>query len=150
MTTLVLGAEGKQLVCYTNVKTASTPPKAPGGGGFGCEQFSLESLYTDFRFRKNIWTKSNLLKDLCLYLGVKCVFYRHPETDFIVSYSRQPPFEISKEIYTMCHPVNMMLAKHKIIIPSKFTNPRGKIKIKKFIKTTKTNANKMVFSRTLL
>nr|UHM25846.1 MAG: ORF1 [Torque teno midi virus] len=145
MTTLVLGAEGKQLVCYTNVKTASTPPKAPAGGGFGCEQFSLESLYTDFRFRKNIWTKSNVLKDLCLYLGVKCVFYRHPETDFIVAYSRQPPFEISKEIYTMCHPVNMMLAKHKIIIPSKFTNPRGKIKIKKFIKPPKQMLTKWFF-----
>nr|UHK07363.1 MAG: ORF1 [Torque teno midi virus] len=145
LSTLVLGAEGKQLVCYTNVKNANTPPKAPAGGGFGCEQFSLESLYTDFIFRKNIWTKSNTLKDLCRYLGVKMVFYRAPETDFIVSYSRQPPFEISKEIYTSCHPLNMILDKHKIIIPSRFTNPRGKLKVKKFIKPPKQMLSKWFF-----
>nr|UHM25869.1 MAG: ORF1 [Torque teno midi virus] len=145
MSTLVLGAEGKQLVCYTNVKNANTPPKAPGGGGFGCEQFSLESLYTDYKFRKNIWTKSNVLKDLCRYLGMRAVFYRHPETDFIVAYHRQPPFEISKEIYTMCHPVNMMLAKHKIIIPSKFTNPKGKTRIRKYIKPPKQMLTKWFF-----
>lgn len=141
----MLGAEGKQLVCYTNVKQANTPPKAPGGGGFGCEQFSLESLYTDYLFRKNVWTKTNILKDLCRYLGVTMVFYRHPETDFIVSYSRQPPFDISKEIYTMCHPMNMLLAKHKIIIPSKFTNPKGKSKIKKHIKPPKQMLTKWFF-----
>nr|QJQ71582.1 hypothetical protein [Torque teno midi virus] len=144
-TVLVLGAEGKQLVCYTNVKNANTPPKAPGGGGFGCEQFSLESLYTDFLFRRNIWTKSNILLDLCRYLGVQLIFYRHAETDFIVSYHRQPPFDISKEIYTMCHPVNLMLSRHKIIIPSKFTNPRGKLKIKKFVKPPKQMLNKWFF-----
>nr|UHM25921.1 MAG: ORF1 [Torque teno midi virus] len=144
-TVLVLGAEGKQLVCYTNVKNANTPPKAPGGGGFGCEQFSLESLYTDFLFRKNIWTKSNILLDLCRYLGVQITLYRHPETDFIVAYHRQPPFDISKEIYTMCHPVNLMLSRHKIIIPSKFTNPKGKIKVKKFIKPPKQMLNKWFF-----
>nr|UHM25908.1 MAG: ORF1 [Torque teno midi virus] len=144
-TVLVLGAEGKQLVCYTNVKNANTPPKAPGGGGFGCEQFSLESLYTDFIFRRNIWTKSNILLDLCRYLGVQITLYRHPETDFIVAYHRQPPFDISKEIYTMCHPVNLMLSRHKIIIPSKFTNPKGKIKVKKFIKPPKQMLNKWFF-----
>nr|UHK07428.1 MAG: ORF1 [Torque teno midi virus] len=143
--TLVLGAEGKQLVCYTNVKQANTPPKAPGGGGFACEQFSLESLYTDYLFRKNVWTKTNILKDLCRYLGVCLIFYRHPETDFIVSYSRQPPFDISKEIYTMCHPLNMLLAKHKILIPSKFTNPRGKSKIKKHIRPPKQMLTKWFF-----
>lgn len=96
-------------------------------------------------FRRNIWTKSNILLDLCRYLGVQITLYRHPETDFIVSYHRQPPFDISKEIYTMCHPVNLMLSKHKIIIPSKFTNPKGKIKVKKFIKPPKQMLNKWFF-----
>nr|UHM25848.1 MAG: ORF1 [Torque teno midi virus] len=144
-TTLVLGAEGKQLVCYTNVKTATTPPKAPGGGGFGCEQFSLESLYTEFKFQRNIWTKSNILKDLCRYLLCKVTFYRHPETDFIVAYSRQPPFDISKDIYTSCHPAQLLLAKHKIIIPSRSTNPRGRLKIKRVIKPPKQMLNKWFF-----
>nr|UHM25855.1 MAG: ORF1 [Torque teno midi virus] len=144
-TTLVLGAEGKQLVCYTNVKTATTPPKAPGGGGFGCEQFSLESLYTEYKFRRNVWTKTNIFMDLCRYLGVKITVYRHPETDFILSYHRQPPFDISKDIYTSCHPSQMLLARHKIIIPSRSTNPRGRLKIKRFIKPPKQMLSKWFF-----
>nr|UHK07459.1 MAG: ORF1 [Torque teno midi virus] len=143
--TLVLGAQGKQLVCWTNVKQANTPPKAPGGGGFGCEQFSLGSLYTEYQFRKNIWTKSNILKDLCRYLGVKMVFYRHPETDFIVAYHRQPPFEISKEIYTSCHPAKLLLSKHKFLILSKSTKPNGKLTKKKYIKPPKQMLNKWFF-----
>ncbi len=141
----MLGAEGKQLVCYTNVKTANTPPKAPGGGGFGCEQFSLDSLYADYKLRKNVWTKSNILLDLCRYLFVKVTFYRHPETDFIVAYHRQPPFDISKEIYAACHPQNMLLARHKILILSKFTNPKGRMKKTKRIKPPKQMLNKWFF-----
>nr|UHK07506.1 MAG: ORF1 [Torque teno midi virus] len=145
VTTLVLGAEGKQLVCYTNVKQANTPPKAPGGGGFGCEQFSLDSLYSDYKLRKNVWTKSNIFLDLCRYLCVKCTFYRHPETDFIIAYHRQPPFDISKEIYAACHPQNMLLARHKMILLSKFSNPKGRIKKTKLIKPPKQMLNKWFF-----
>ena len=133
------------MVCWTNVKQANTPPRAPGGGGFGCEQFSLGSLYDDYLFKRNIWTKTNIFKDLCRYLGVRISFYRHPETDFIVSYSRQPPFDLSKEMYTSCHPAKLLLSKHKFLILSKATKTNGKLKVTKFIKPPKQMLNKWFF-----
>nr|UHK06634.1 MAG: ORF1 [Torque teno midi virus] len=145
LSVLVLGGQGKQLVCYTSVKQAWTPAKAPGGGGFGCELFSLSSLYDDYKFRKNIWTKTNITKDLCRYLRCKFTFYRHRETDFIINYHRQPPFDLTKEAYTNCHPLRMLLAKHKIILPSAATNPKGKLKKTKKILPPKQMISKWFF-----
>uniref|UniRef100_A0AAU8H5Y9 Capsid protein n=1 Tax=Gammatorquevirus homidi2 TaxID=3048387 RepID=A0AAU8H5Y9_9VIRU len=142
---LVLGAEGKQFVCYTNVKQATPPPKAPGGGGFACMQFSLGYLYEQYKFRNNIWTKSNIARDLCRYLRVKFTFYRHPETDFIVRYDRQPPFNIEPLTYPLCHPQNLLLGKHKIIILSKSSKPNGKAKKVKVIKPPKQMITKWFF-----
>nr|UHK07491.1 MAG: ORF1 [Torque teno midi virus] len=144
-TILVLGGEGKQLVCYTNVKQSWVPPKAPGGGGFGCEIFSLGSLYEQYKFHQNIWTKTNIAKDLCRFMWVKLTFYRHPDTDFIISYQRQPPFDIKKETYTYCHPQLMLLAKHKILLLSKFTKPTGRIKKTKKIRPPKQMITKWFF-----
>nr|UHM26642.1 MAG: ORF1 [Torque teno midi virus] len=143
--TLVLGAQGKQAVCYTNVKQSWTPPKAPGGGGFGCEQFSLGMLYQEYIFRKNIWTKSNIGKDLCRYIKVKFTFYRHPETDFVVAYERQPPFTIDELTYMFCHPQNLLLSKHKFLVLSTATAPQGKLKITKTIKPPKQMLTKWFF-----
>nr|UHM26743.1 MAG: ORF1 [Torque teno midi virus] len=142
---IVLGAEGKQFVCYTNVKTATPPPKAPGGGGFGCMQFSLGYLYEQYKFRNNIWTKSNIARDLCRYIRCKLTFYRHPETDFIIRYDRQPPFDIEPLTYPLCHPQNLLLGKHKIILLSKSSNPKGKAKKTKVIKPPKQMLTKWFF-----
>nr|UHM25857.1 MAG: ORF1 [Torque teno midi virus] len=144
---LVLGADGKQLVCYTNVKKAWTPPKTPGGGGFGCEQFSLGMLYEEYKFRNNIWTKTNMLKDLCRFMWVKFTFYRHPETDFIIAYDRQPPFDLDEYTYLLCHPQNMLLAKHKIILLSKSSKPNGRVKKTKKIKPPKLMLTKWFFQK---
>nr|UHM26651.1 MAG: ORF1 [Torque teno midi virus] len=126
--TLVLGANGRQFVCYTNVKKQLTPPRAPCGGGFGYEQYSLEYLYREYQFRNNIWTKSNINKDLCRYLGVRMTFYRHQSIDFILAYDRQPPFTANEYTYAQCHPQQMLLGRHKKIILSKLTKPYGKTK----------------------
>ena len=80
---MVLGAEGKQSICYTPVKTQYLPPKAPMGGGFGVEKYTLSYLYEEFIFHNNIWTKSNITKDLCRYLYCRFTFFRDPRTDFI-------------------------------------------------------------------
>nr|UHM27374.1 MAG: ORF1 [Torque teno midi virus] len=145
MGTLVLGANGRQLVCYTNVKQQLTPPKAPGGGGFGYEQYSLGFLYEQYKFKNNIWTKSNINKDLVRYLGVQFTFYRHQDVDFIVSYERQPPFNIDKYSYYTCHPKLLLLSKHKFIILSKFSKPNGKIKKKIRIRPPKQMITKWFF-----
>nr|UHK05913.1 MAG: ORF1 [Torque teno midi virus] len=143
--TLVLGAEGKQCVCYTNVKQAWTPPKAPGGGGFGTEQFSLGSLYSDYILRKNIWTKSNIGKDLVRYIRARFTFYRHPETDFICNFERQPPFTISELTYAFCHPAQLLLQKHKFFVLSTATKPNGRLTKKKVIKPPKQMLTKWFF-----
>ncbi len=80
--------------------------KAPGGGGFGAELFSLKYLYQQWLARKNIWTKSNDYKDLVRYTGSVIKLYRHPTTDFVVYYNRQPPFLIEKDYYNDLHPAN--------------------------------------------
>nr|UHK07311.1 MAG: ORF1 [Torque teno midi virus] len=144
---LVLGAEGTQYLCYTNEKYNWTLPLCPTGGGFGVERFTLEYLYNQHIFRNNIWTKSNKYKDLCRYLKVKFTFYRHPKTDFIVQYSRQPPFNIDKTTYPTFHPLLMLLAKHHIIIPSIARKPTGKKYVRITIKPPKQMITKWFFTQ---
>ncbi len=105
-------------------------PKYPGGGGFGIQLYSLQYLYDQYRLRNNIWTQSNEYKDLCRY--IKCVmhFYRHRKVDFVVVYERQGPFTIDQFTYMEYHPYMMLQKKHKIVIPSLETNPRGNLKKK--------------------
>nr|UHM26718.1 MAG: ORF1 [Torque teno midi virus] len=146
---IVLGSEGKQFVCYTNVIKSTPPPKAPTGGGFGCMQFSLGYLYEEYKFRRNIWTKSNIAKDLARYIRCKLVFYRHPETDFIVRYDRQPPFPLEPLTYPSCHPQNLLLGKHKFLVLSKSTKPNGKLTKKKIIRPPKQMLTKWFFQHDL-
>nr|UHK03826.1 MAG: ORF1 [Torque teno midi virus] len=144
---LVVGAQGKQLLCYTTVKTKATPAKAPMGGGFGVEKFNLAYLYEEWVFRNNIWTHSNILLDLVRYLGVKFTVYRHQNVDFIINYERQPPFEIQKDTYMHCHPQQMLLQKHKIVLLSTKSNPSGKVKKKFFVKPPKQMISKWFFQK---
>nr|UHK06177.1 MAG: ORF1 [Torque teno midi virus] len=125
---LVAGAEGAQYRCYTNSKKEYTQPKAPGGGGFGLEVFTLEYLFKQWEAHKNIWTSSNDYKELVRYTGCKFTVFAHPTTDFIVSWDRQPPFEFTKSTYPLVHPQHMLLQKHHRVIPSVKYHPYGKKK----------------------
>nr|UHK03995.1 MAG: ORF1 [Torque teno midi virus] len=147
--TLVMGAHGRQMICFTNVKNRLTPSRAPGGGGFGVERFTLEYLYNEWKARNNIWTATNQNTDLGRYLGCKFTFYRHPDTDFIVRYQRQGPFNIEKDSYMAMQPQEMLLGKHKRIILSKLTNPLGKLKHTLKIGPPKLLTNKWIFQSEL-
>lgn len=142
---LVAGAQGSQAKCYTQQKEQYTQPKAPGGGGFGCERFTLEYLYKEWQAHRNIWTASNDYKDLCRYTGCEFTFYRHTDIDFIINYDRQPPFDIKKDTYYNIHPQSMLLARHKRILLSAKTNPKGPVKIKLKIKPPKQMITKWFF-----
>ncbi|UJO02046.1 ORF1 [Anelloviridae sp.] len=124
---LVVGAEGKQMFCYTTNKNIAVPPKSPYGGGFGVEQYDLKYLYEEYQFHNNYWTKSNILKDLCRYLYVKLIFYRDNKTDFIFSYDRNPPFNLTKYTYPGTHPQQMLLQKHHKLILSQMTKNPNKL-----------------------
>nr|UHK05078.1 MAG: ORF1 [Torque teno midi virus] len=143
--TLVLGAEGCQYKCYTNEKTKWVRAKAPGGGGFGVEQYTLGYLYQENIFKQNIWTKTNIARELCRYIRVRFTFYRHNDIDFIINYSRMPPFQLNKYTYMTFHPMQMLLSKHKIILLSKNTKPNGRLKKTKVIRPPKLMITKWFF-----
>ncbi len=131
------GAQGRQFQCYTDTVDDYPPPKTPGGGGFGVEVFTLKYLYQQWQARKNIWTRSNDYTDLCRYTGTKITVMRHPTTDFVLSYSRMPPFNLEKETYISCHPVNLLLSKHHKVILSRKSHPAGKTSVSFKIKPPK-------------
>nr|UHM26480.1 MAG: ORF1 [Torque teno midi virus] len=145
--TLVLGCEGTQMYCYTTEKMNYVPPKVPYGGGFGFEKFTLNYLYEEFKFHNNIWTASNVFYDLCRYLYVKFIFYRHPETDFIVAYNNMPPFDLNKYTFPSRHPHLMLLEKHKKIVLSKASVTNGKYKVKMLVKPPKQMITKWFFTK---
>nr|UHM26211.1 MAG: ORF1 [Torque teno midi virus] len=144
---LVAGAQGRQAFCYTNSKYDYPQPKAPGGGGFGAELFTLQYLYEEWLARRNIWTKSNDYKDLVRFLGCTFYFYKHPTTDFIVQYNRQPPFILEKGFYQDLHPQLLLLTKHHKVIPSLQRKPLGKSYVKVKIKPTKQMLTKWFFQQ---
>nr|UHK06381.1 MAG: ORF1 [Torque teno midi virus] len=144
---LVLGAEGTQYRCFTDYKNEWTSPKLPGGGGFGCELYTLEYLYSEYKAKNNIWTSSNKYRDLCRYTGCTITLFRHPQTDFVFAYDIQPPFTINKYTYMFLHPQMMLLRKNKKIILSTATNPKGKLYKKIKIKPPKQLSTKWFFQQ---
>nr|UHK06359.1 MAG: ORF1 [Torque teno midi virus] len=147
--TIVLGAQGTQFRCYTVYQDEWTNPKRPAGGGFGCELFNLKYLYQEYEYKYNIWTASNANYDLARYTGCKFTFYRHPETDFILCYDTQPPFTINKYTYMLCHPLMLLQRKHKKLLLSTATNPKGRLTKKFKIKPPKLLSTKWIFQEEL-
>nr|UHK05368.1 MAG: ORF1 [Torque teno midi virus] len=145
--TLVLGAEGRQYICWTNETLDYTQPKAPGGGGFGCENITLEWLYHEYRAHNCIWTKSNQYKDLCRYTGCRITLFRHPNVDFIFQYNLQGPFNITKLTYADIQPQNMLLQPHHKLILSQKTKPHGKLAVKVKIKPPKQMTTRWFFAK---
>lgn len=143
----MLGAEGTQYRCFTDYIGEWTNPKVAGGGGFGCELFTLKYLYQMYQSKKNIWTYSNKYKELVRYTGSTFTFYRHPETDFIIAYDIQPPFYITKFTYMSLHPQMLLLRKHKKLLLSTATKPNGKLTRKFKIKPPKQLITKWFFQK---
>nr|UHM26390.1 MAG: ORF1 [Torque teno midi virus] len=144
---LIVGAQGNQYKCYTNEQLTYPPPKSPSGGGFGCQVITLSYLYNLYKQHRSIWTRSNEFKDLVRYTGCRLTFYRHPTTDYIISYIRQPPFNIDKYTYTQIHPVNMLLRKRKRILYSLKTKPWGQSKVTLKIGPPKQMVTKWFFQQ---
>nr|UHK05223.1 MAG: ORF1 [Torque teno midi virus] len=142
---LVAGTQGNQYRCYTNQKFESTVPKAPGGGGFGVDVFTLEFLYKEWFAHRNIWTTSNDYLDLCRYTGCKIILYRHQTTDFVVSYDIMPPFDFTKDTYLEAHPQRQLLRKRHRVVFSRKTKPTGKPYITIKIKPPKLMQTKWYF-----
>nr|UHK04336.1 MAG: ORF1 [Torque teno midi virus] len=143
-----LGGNGKQFRCYTDARFDWTPATTPGGGGFGCEIYTLNFLYKEYKRGNNKWSTSNTHLDLVRYTGCTFRFYRHSWLDFIVQYKLQYPFVFDKFTYLLCHPYEMLLDKHHKLIPSWKTYPRGPRYIKLKIKPPKQLTTTWHFQQT--
>lgn len=77
----------------------------------------------------NKWSFPNDQLDLARYRGCKFIFYRTKQTDWIGQYDISEPYKLDKYSCPNYHPGNMIKAKHKFLIPSYDTNPRGRQKI---------------------
>lgn len=101
----------------------------PHGGSLSTTTWSLKVLYDEFLKHHNFWGYPNNQLDLARYKGAKFTFYRHKKTDFIVFFNRKPPFKLNKYSCASYHPGMLMQQRHKILIPSYDTKPKGRPKI---------------------
>nr|UHK03898.1 MAG: ORF1 [Torque teno midi virus] len=141
----VLGANGTQYRCYTDHKNDFTVSKGYGGGGFGVEKFTLQYLYQENKAGNNIWTQSNTMLDLVRYTGCQFIFWRHPTVDFVGKYSRAYPMQLTKYAYAETHPQQIMLSRHKFVIPSLASKPRGRRYVRVKIKPPQQMSTKWFF-----
>nr|UGV37389.1 MAG: ORF1 [TTV-like mini virus] len=130
---------------WTQYMNSYYPEHYEGGGGWSLIKFSLESLFEQRELMRNKWTKSNVLMPLCRYTGCKFKFYRTDDVDYIVHYSLCMPMLDTVYQHTNAQPSNMLLYRKKIIIPSKKTNPFGKLYIKKKLRPPEQYTNKWYF-----
>uniref|UniRef100_A0AAU8H642 Capsid protein n=1 Tax=Alphatorquevirus homin29 TaxID=3048427 RepID=A0AAU8H642_9VIRU len=123
------------------------PMGATYGGNFTNVTFSLEAIYEQFLYHRNRWSTSNHDLDLARYQGTTLKLYRHEYLDYIVSYNRTGPFQISDMTYLSTHPALMLLQKHRIVVPSFLTKPKGRRSIKIRIKPPKLMLSKWYFTK---
>nr|UHK04228.1 MAG: ORF1 [Torque teno midi virus] len=142
---LLLGYNGTQHRNYTTIMNYWTYPRTAGGGGFSTAVFSLQFLYEQYELRKNIWTFSNINYDLCRYTGSKFKFFRHPWASFIVTFQLMYPMKLAFPDYMATQPLQMLLTKKHLVIPSLKYKPKGKPYVKKYFKPPKQMVNKWFF-----
>nr|UGV36377.1 MAG: ORF1 [TTV-like mini virus] len=149
--TICLFQCGPDRLCreWTQFMNSFYPPHYQGGGGWSQLKFSLESLFEQRELLHNKWTKSNVLMPLCRYSGCKLKLYRTEDVDYVVHYSLCQPMLDTVYQHTNAQPNNILLYRKKIIVPSKKTNPRGKLYKIKRIKPPEQFQNKWYFQSDL-
>ena len=121
--------------------------KGPFGGGHSTMRFSLFILYEEHLRHMNNWSKSNDNLELTRYLGARLKIYRHPDTDYIVIYNRRSPLGGNILTAPSLHPGNAILARHKILVPSLQTRPKGKKTIRVKIRPPTLFVDKWYFQK---
>lgn len=111
--------------------------------------FSLDALWEEHLLDRNWWTKGNKGLPLVRYNGCTFKFYREEETDYAVTYRLCYPMLDSKYEHANASPYNTLLAKHRIIVPSKKHKPYGKPYVKKRFRPPSQLYNKWYFQSDL-
>lgn len=128
--------------CYSYV-----PEFYPGGGGWSLLVHSLGSLYEDYQHLHNIWTTSNVALPLVRYLGCEFTFFQDEYTDYIVTYDTCWPLVDTPLTHADSCPQRMLQKKHKIIIPSRYTQRKRKPYKKVRVKPPSQMLNRWYFQR---
>nr|UGV35690.1 MAG: ORF1 [TTV-like mini virus] len=134
---------------YAQYQETFVHPRQPGGGGWSYLLFSLASLWEEHQKDRNWWTVGNQGLPLTRYLGATFKFFRSPTTDYAVNYCICPPMLDAPLVHANSSPYNMLLLKHRIIVPSLRHNPYGKRYVKKKFHPPSQLKNKWYFSADL-
>lgn len=102
-------------------ETSYVPEGWPGGGGFSVIKFTLDTLYTMFEKCQNWWTSSNDNLPLSRYLGCRLKCYQSTLIDYVIRYSNNLQAVSNKLTYPSTQPSIMLMAKNKIVVPSRET-----------------------------
>nr|UGV34497.1 MAG: ORF1 [TTV-like mini virus] len=111
---------------YDLYENSIVPQNLPGGGGFSIKNFSLRVLFDEHEHARNVWTKTNIGLPLCRYLGCKIILYQSEGTDYIFSYSNQPPLSTNLAMYNTMQPSLHHMTKHSILVRSKQNKKKRK------------------------
>nr|UGV35160.1 MAG: ORF1 [TTV-like mini virus] len=146
------------LIYYSNLRLGMNstmyeksivPVHWPGGGSFSVSMLTLDALYDIHKLCRNWWTSTNQDLPLVRYKGCKLTFYQSTYTDYIVRVHTELPANSNKLTYPNTHPLMMMMAKYKHIIPSRQTRKKRKPYTKIFIKPPPQFENKWYFATDL-
>lgn len=126
---------------YEQYELSIAPEKLPSGGLFGIKNFTLEGLYAEHRYCRNVWTKTNNDLPLMRFCGATLKLYHSTHTDYVFSWDNSLPLTSNLELYETLHPGIHTMLQNKIIVPRKSERHKQKpyIKIKTPPPTPLTN-----------
>nr|UGV44421.1 MAG: ORF1 [Torque teno virus] len=126
---IVICGHGRSARNYALHSDDTVPQRQAFGGALSTTSFSLKVLYDQHLRFLNRWSSSNDVLDLARYLGCRFTFYRDKKTDYIVQYDISAPYKLDKDSSPSYHPGMLMQTRHKILVPSFDTRPKGRAKI---------------------
>nr|QYD01960.1 ORF1 [Torque teno felis virus] len=116
----------------------------PEGGGVNLRVFSLDFLYSEHRFFRNCWSRTNDGYDLALYLGTKIYLPPHDRYDYLFWWDTDLEYITEPDFYRL-HPMLSLCQQHVIYVRNqvKAQNTRTK---KVFIKPPAQMTNQWQFA----
>lgn len=130
---------------YDSYELTTAPPKLPSGGLFSIKNFSLETLFSENQYVRNIWTTTNNDLPLVRYTGCKFKIFASEHIDLIASYDTSLPLRSSMQMYHTMHPGVHILTQNRKIIHKKNSTYKTKPYTTVKIKPPKPLTNKWYF-----
>lgn len=118
---------------FDSYELSEVPEHLPGGGGWGIKVYSLEALFAEHAYARNVWTHSNNNLPLVRYTGCKIKLFQSEYVDYTVTYTNQTPMTSTLGMYNTMQPSIHNLMQHRIVVPSIKTFKRRKPWITRYI-----------------